>query len=574
MTPVLKHFWMVALLLLLSGCGGGRLLSDGSARTEQLSEPLPAPLIIAHRGYSGIAPENTRVAVELGIESGAEFIEIDVQMSADGGLVVMHDTTLVRTTNAPLLYPLRAPWNVADFSLAEMQALDAGTWYGYAKEPGNFSYVGEPVPDLRTILDTLAGRSGLLLEVKSPELYPGIEAAIARELEDAGWVVDGRAVERLAVQSFDWASMARYAALHPHVPTELLGQPPQDEAGWQAVIAYADAINPSHSGVDESTVDAVHQRGLNISVYTVNDAPRMAELMAMGVDGIITDQPVRALLVRDGAEAARGEFQLSNEAVTELSGVAPSQAVPGMYWGLNDSGDQARVFAFDGRGRDLGEMAVQPAVNVDWEDMASFRAADGDYLLMADVGDNEAVRPFVSLYLAPEPGQPPVSGVLNVQSQIHLQYPDGPRDCEGVAVDAAEGFIYLLSKRDPLPRLYRLPLQMAGSLLPVTAEFVGEISSLPLPQSGQLEPAGSITNVSPTALAFSADGQYALIVTLEHSYRYRREAGQSWLDALNSPPEILDMPDYPQIEAGDFLGSGPGLLIGSEGQPAALFAAP
>ena len=134
-----------------------------------------------------------------------------------------------------------------------------------------------------------------------------------------------------------------------------------------------------------------------------------------------------------------------------------------------------------------------------------------------------------------------------------------------------EGMIYLLSKRDPLPRLYRLPID-SPPLLPVTAEFVGEISSLPLPNSGQLEPAGSITNVSPTAFSFSEDGQYALIVTLEHSYRYRRLPGRSWIEALNNAPEVIAVPDYPQIESGEFIGHGPGLLIGSEGSPAQIYA--
>lgn len=567
----LRQLVFGALLLGLAACGSEQNPSSLRAADTAVS-PLAQPLVIAHRGFSAEAPENTLIAVEMGAAAGADFVEIDVQMSADGGIVVMHDTTLARTTNAPLLYPQRAPWNVADFGLQEMLALDAGTWFGYAKDPGNFAYIGEPVPELRTILDALKDRAGLLLEVKSPSLYPGIEATIAAELEAAGWVREGAPTQALIVQSFDWDSMASYAALHPQVPVGLLGNPPADAEGWAAVRLYADWINPSHSNLHAESVAEIHAHGLRTSPYTVNDPARMQELLDMGVDGIITDEPSLLLGLRDGSSQPSGEFSLASTAVTELSGLARSPSQPGLYWGHNDSGDSPRVFAFDGQGRDLGSVTLFPAMAVDWEDMASFSRAGQAWLLLADVGDNEAVRPFVDLYLAQEPqGAPPYTGLLPVSQQITVLYPDGARDCEGVAVDAAEGMIYLLSKRDPLPRLYRLPID-SPPLLPVTAEFVGEISSLPLPNSGQLEPAGSITNVSPTAFSFSEDGQYALIVTLEHSYRYRRLPGQSWIEALNNAPEVIAVPDYPQIESGEFIGHGPGLLIGSEGSPAQIYA--
>lgn len=215
---------------------------------------------------------------------------------------------------------------------------------------------------------------------------------------------------------------------------------------------------------------------------------------------------------------------------------------------------------------------VQPAIAVDWEDMASFDDGGRAMLLLADVGDNGAVRPFVTLYLAVEPlTPPPFAGTLAVQRTLTLRFPDGARDVEGVAVDAQERMIYLLTKRESLPRLYRVPLD-APELLPITAEYVGAVESLPLPESGERAPDGTITEVSPTAFALSADGTHALIVTLENSYRYRRAPGQSWIEALSTTPEILLVPDYPQIEAGDFIGAGPAVLIGSEGLPARMFA--
>ena len=141
---------------------------------------------------------------------------------------------------------------------------------------------------------------------------------------------------------------------------------------------------------------------------------------------------------------------------------------------------------------------------VDWEDMASFVEDGQPKLLLADVGDNEALRPFVTLYIAAEPATaPPYRGMLPVERTLTLTYPDGPRDCEGVAVDARAGAIYLLSKRDPRPRLYRIPLD-APEGLPLTAEFLGEVDSLPLPEGGELTAPGEITNVSPTCLLYTS----------------------------------------------------------------------
>lgn len=580
-TTVARLAALSIVVVSISACSGGRsgvasraFVWDVDAYRASASavEPLAPAIGIAHRGYSAVAPENTKVAVVLGVDAGAEFVEIDVQMSADGGIVVMHDTTLARTTNAPLVYPARSPWNVSDFMLDELRQLDAGTWYGYGKEPLNFDYAGEPVPDLRSILDALKGRAGLLLEVKSPDRYPGIEAVIAAELEDAGWVHDGAPLQPLIVQSFNWASMETYAQLHPEVPVGLLGNPPSDEKTWSQVSGFADWINPSHSKLSADIVADIHRRGMRISPYTVNDAERMRELLDWGVDGVITDQPVRYRLVRDQQQHPDGEFVLANSDVSELSGMAQSLQHAGVYWGHNDSGDQPRIFAFDQKGRDLGTVAIVPAAAADWEDMASYRVGDRGYLLIGDVGDNGAIRPFVNLYVVAEPAElPPFAGNLTIEKALTVVYPDGARDCEGVAVDADEGMIYLLSKRDSRPRLYRLPLD-SSPLLPVTAEFVGEATGMPLPEGGELPEFGDITNVSPTGFAFSPDGTYALVVTLEHSYRFRREPGQSWMEALNGVPTLVEVPDYRQIESGDFVGDGPGLMIGSEGVPAAIYA--
>ena len=126
------------------------------------------PLVIAHRGASADWPENTIPAFIAGIDQGADMIETDVHMSADGELVIMHDTTVDRTTDARTLYPNRQDRSIAGMNAAQIATLDAGSWKGE-------EFAGIRVPRLAEVL-TLAHdtRTGLLLEVKHPEIYPGI----------------------------------------------------------------------------------------------------------------------------------------------------------------------------------------------------------------------------------------------------------------------------------------------------------------------------------------------------------------------------------------------------------------
>ena len=241
---------------------------------------------VAHRGSSGEAPENTLAAVELALDQHAGFVEVDVQRSADGELVIMHDTTLARTTDAEEVFPDRSPWNVSDFTLEEMRRLDAGSWFAR-------KYAGEKVPTLREVVEAIGTRAGLLLEFKAPELYPGIEADIHKELWSVpGYMSGAVASDRLVVQSFDHGSMRTFHDLAPEVPVGLLyGYRPSD-AELDAASGWVEQINPSYRVTDQALVDAVHERGMTISVYTLNSGALMREYIDLGVDGIITNYPV------------------------------------------------------------------------------------------------------------------------------------------------------------------------------------------------------------------------------------------------------------------------------------------
>ncbi|PSL01543.1 glycerophosphoryl diester phosphodiesterase [Haloactinopolyspora alba] len=240
---------------------------------------------IAHRGSSGSAPENTVAAVEYAVDQRSSFVEVDVQRSADGELVIMHDVTLERTTNVEEVFPDRAPWNVGDFTLEEMRQLDAGSWFSP-------DFAGEPVPTLREVVEALGPRTGLLLELKSPSLYPGIEAQIHEELSSIpGYMERSLRTGRLVVQSFDIDSMRTYDEIAPEVPVGLLyGSQPTEEELVEA-STWAEQVNPSYRVTDAALVERIHELGMTISVYTINSGQLMREYINLGVDGIITNYP-------------------------------------------------------------------------------------------------------------------------------------------------------------------------------------------------------------------------------------------------------------------------------------------
>ncbi|WP_373090707.1 hypothetical protein [Zhongshania sp.] len=270
-----------------------------------------------------------------------------------------------------------------------------------------------------------------------------------------------------------------------------------------------------------------------------------------------------------GAAPAR-HIEINSTLLTEMSGITASTHHNNRYWAHNDSGDRPRLVAFNEQGQRLTELRVKGANAFDWEDMDSFSDASGHYLLIADIGDNMAFRPYTDVYLIAEPDllKSPVMEA-SVQRHFMLINEDGPRDAEALAVDPRERFVYLLSKRDVHPRLYRFSLDtLARQAVPLN--YLGEIRSIPSIDKHQAQGAGRITRFSPTAMAFSPAGDAAIIVTLGKTYYFPRKQNQSWLQALNATPIVVNVAPLPQIEAGTFSRDSKRLLIGSEGIPAKM----
>ena len=274
---------LAAAVAAVSGVGTVAVTSAPPAAASDQPEHVRV-VNIAHRGAMGYAPENTLAAFRLGVEQGSDLVEADVQRSKDGVLVLMHDTTLSRTTDVEQVFPDRAPWRVGDFTYAEIQQLDAGSWFSE-------EFAGEPVPTMAEMVEVLRPtRAGILMELKAPALYPGIEQQVADEFASfPGYVDSAVPAERLVVQSFDWDSMARYHDVQPSVPVGLLGRPA--EALLPELSTWADQINPSFRTYDAAYVDAVHELGMEVHTYTVNQPADMHLVLDRGVDGVITNFP-------------------------------------------------------------------------------------------------------------------------------------------------------------------------------------------------------------------------------------------------------------------------------------------
>jgi glycerophosphoryl diester phosphodiesterase len=256
------------------------------------------PIQAAHRGASAYAPENTLAATALAVALGCDLVEVDLQRSRDGVLVLLHDTTLARTTDAQQVFPDRAPWRVGDFTHAELLTLDAGSWRGEI-------FAGERIPTLAQVVEQLTGSdTGLLLEVKAPHLHPGIERDLAAELDrHRGFAHQAAAHGRLVVQSFDWEVMRAFKELQPAVPVGLLGAP--DARDLPELARWARQVNPEFRDCTSDYVAQLHDHGLDVLTWTVDDPARIRAALDSGVDGVITNRPdVLAAVLRERMSAA------------------------------------------------------------------------------------------------------------------------------------------------------------------------------------------------------------------------------------------------------------------------------
>jgi len=238
---------------------------------------------VAHRGGAGLAPENTLAAFKAGLEQGADALELDVHLSSDGELVVIHDPILARTTNAT--------GEVGGKTLAELRKLDASARF-FGLPVGR-----QLIPTLQEVVDLAKGRASLQIEIKvrsDGSRYSGIESKVVETLRRSGMVDDA------VVLSFDFPTLTAVKALEPRLRTcALISRAFLSEIGKRGPAAVAaemvelgvTSVGVERSWLSEPLYRELRSRGLGVGVWTVDDPEQMRKLASMGVDFITSNRP-------------------------------------------------------------------------------------------------------------------------------------------------------------------------------------------------------------------------------------------------------------------------------------------
>lgn len=276
-------------------------------------------VLVAHRGASAYAPEHTRAAYELAIEQGADYIEPDLQITADGVLIALHDESLERTTNVEEVFPDRFQpvregmvivnrWFAVDFTLDEIEQLDAGSWFSP-------EFAGERVPTFDEVIEIALGRAGIFPETKAPEVYGDqgfdMEHLVALALRAHGLDVPG-GVEGTPVQLQSFSPESLRILRHEQnldLPSTFLVGSYMEARRWfrpegfAEIAEFATGIGPSKDIVlaMPELIEGAHAAGLSVIPYTFGDRDE-AEfenvqievgyfLRSLGVDGLFINNP-------------------------------------------------------------------------------------------------------------------------------------------------------------------------------------------------------------------------------------------------------------------------------------------
>lgn len=240
----------------------------------------PGFLVIAHRGDSGAFPENTLPAFRSAVEWGADLVELDYYHSADNVPFAFHDRTLNRTSDATaVLGQEKIPTD--SLSWDQLQQLDAGAWF-------NARFRGTQIPTLADALDVIQQGSITLVERKAGDAATCVQLLREKNL-----------LEHVVVQAFDWNYLADCHRLAPELILGALGSKDlSDDRLDEIQKAGARIVGWNHQDLQRQQIEAVQRRGMKIWAYTVNDVPRAQQLIADGIDGIITDYPAKIMQLR------------------------------------------------------------------------------------------------------------------------------------------------------------------------------------------------------------------------------------------------------------------------------------
>ncbi len=282
-----------------------------------------------------------------------------------------------------------------------------------------------------------------------------------------------------------------------------------------------------------------------------------------------------ALIAADGPASrwSRAEYAgaLSDPTLNEVSGLAASRVHPGIYWAQNDGGNGSKLIAIRADGTPVANLLVLGVENTDWEDIDSFELDGKPYLMVADTGDNGGIRKALNLIVFEEPSRLKDGDKIRPAWTISFRWPDGARDCEATAVDAAAGEVLLISKKRVPPELFRVPLRASDGLK--TAELVTTLGGISQPTQADLKrnPVYGRYRSQVSGADLSPNGRVLAILNYHAIYLYVRGPNQDWGSTLKARPGRLVFPWLPQAEGIAFSSDGRSLLVASEKRPAPLF---
>lgn len=238
-------------------------------------------LRIGHRGAPGLAPENTLASFRRALSLGLDGVELDIHLTRDGTLVVTHDEVTGRTVrptvSAAGIQPRPVP--IRNLTWTELQALDAGAWFGP-------DFAGERVPRLDEVLDLWLGKGTVFIEIKAGSLYyPGIEVRLVELLQARGWR------DQVEISSFDHQALRRVKELASHLPVGVLYVCRPVDTLVLARAVGAEALHPFFRFVTPELIEEAHRAGLRVYTWTVDERSEMEQLVDWGIDGIMTNRP-------------------------------------------------------------------------------------------------------------------------------------------------------------------------------------------------------------------------------------------------------------------------------------------
>lgn len=305
----------IFILFIAAGCSSVKSQSSATNKDQEKKETTNYQSnneedfwVIAHRGASGYAPEDTMASYKLAKKMDADYIEIDIHMTKDGRLVAIHDAKVNRTTNGQ--------GKVANMTLEEIKKLDAGSWFNKKyPQKAEEKYKGIEIPTLQEIFKYFGKSVNYYIETKSPQEYPGMTDKLLNVLEAYNLVDKNPKTKHVVVQSFSPKSLQKIHKKNPNIPLiQLLWYTPNKqgklvewkgvtptpkhigEKVWASINQYAIGIgsNIFYDGqavIQQSFVQEARDHGLLVHAYTINKKKRMKQLISWGVTGMFSNYP-------------------------------------------------------------------------------------------------------------------------------------------------------------------------------------------------------------------------------------------------------------------------------------------